>query len=270
MRTLTVFVDGIGIWAPGIADWAALQRVLSAGDIAARRFDVEPANAKPAPAILPPTERRRAPEPVLLASEAASQAATMAGRDPATLACVFTSTHGDLAITDAMCATLAADPRELSPTRFHNSVHNAPAGYWTVAAHCNKTATAISAGPASFAAGIVEAATEVAADGDAVLLAAYDIVARGPLAEVAPSGVPFAAAFVLSPSRSAASFAHLSIYPLQGAAISNHLPAVLAAFAANPTAVQALPLLLALAQRAPAKVTLASGANTSIAIEVAP
>jgi hypothetical protein len=265
MRTLTVYVDGIGIWAPGIADWAALERVLGAGDIAA-----PVPNAWAAPAILPPTERRRAPEPVLLASEAASQAATMAGRDPATLACVFTSTHGDLAITDAMCGTLAADPRELSPTRFHNSVHNAPAGYWTVAAHCNRTATAISAGPASFAAGLVEAATEVAADGDPVLLAAYDIVARGPLAEVAPSGVPFAAAFVLSPSRSAASIATLSIYPLQGSAKAHELPKAVAAFAKNPTAVQALPLLVALAQRKPAKVTLTSGANTSLAIEVAP
>ena len=265
MRTLTVYVDGIGIWAPGIADWAALQRVLSAGDIAA-----PDAEARPAPSILPPTERRRAPEPVLLASEAASQAATMAGRDPSTLACVFTSTHGDLAITDQMCATLAVDPRELSPTRFHNSVHNAPAGYWTVAAHCHKTATAISAGPSSFAAGIVEAATEVAADGDAVLLAAYDILARGPLAEVAPSGVPFAAAFVLSPSRNAASLAQLSIYPLQGTAAAKALPAVLAALSSNPTAVQALPLLVALAERKSAKVTLTSGRNTSLAIEVAP
>src|SRR5690242_10487550 len=181
MRTLTVYVDGIGIWAPGIEDWAALQRVLQTGDIAAP--DV---NAKPAPSILPPTERRRAPEPVLLASEAASQAATMAGRDPATLACVFTSTHGDLAITDAMCATLAVDPRELSPTRFHNSVHNAPAGYWTVAAHCHATATAISASQGSFAAGLLEAAIQAHADEETVLLSAYDIAARGPLAEVAP------------------------------------------------------------------------------------
>jgi beta-ketoacyl synthase-like protein len=270
MRTLTVYVDGIGIWAPGIADWSELQRVLSAGDIAAPDIERNPENAKPAPAILPPTERRRAPEPVLLASEAASQAATMAGRDPATLASVFTSTHGDLAITDAMCATLAVDPRELSPTRFHNSVHNAPAGYWTVAAHCHKTATAISAGPSSFAAGLIEAASEVAADGDAVLLAAYDIVARGPLAEVAPSGVPFAAAFVLSPRRSAASLAELSIYPLQGTSRIESLPAGVAAYASNPTAVQALPLLFALARRQRAKVTLTSGANTSLAIEVAP
>lgn len=265
MRTLTVYVDGIGVWAPGIADWAALRGVLSSGDIT-----LPDANAKPAPAILPPTERRRAPEPVLLASEAASQAVLMAGRDPATLPCVFTSTHGDLAITDAMCATLAADPRELSPTRFHNSVHNAPAGYWTVATHCNASATAISAGPASFAAGILEAATEVAADGEPVLLAAYDIAARGPLAEVAPSGVPFAAAFVLSPSRSAASLAQFSLYPLQGTPARRELPRALAALTTNPTAAQALPLLIALARGVPVRVALASGANTSLAIEVAP
>ena len=264
MDPLIVHIDGIGFWAPGIPDWAALIRVLEGGESAP-----SDANARPSPSALPPTERRRAPEPVLIACEAAGQACAMAGRDPSTLACVFTSTHGDLAITDAMCATLAADPRELSPTKFHNSVHNAPAGYWTVAAQCNRTATAISAGPASFAAGIVEAATEVAADGEAVLLAAYDIVARGPLAEVAPSGVPFAAAFVLSPSRSAASFAQLSVYPLQGNATQKALPAALAAFASNPTAVQALPLLLALAQRSPSKVTLASGANAALAIEVA-
>ena len=38
-----------------------------------------------------------------------------AGRDPATLPSVFASTHGDLTITDTICATLAADPRAMSP-----------------------------------------------------------------------------------------------------------------------------------------------------------
>ena len=265
MDALIVHVDGIGFWAPGIGDWPALVRALENGAPVA--ID---ATAKPSPNALPPAERRRAPEPVLIASEAAGQACAMAKCDPATLASIFTSTHGDLAITDAMCATLAADPRELSPTRFHNSVHNAPAGYWTVAAHCHKPATAISAAHGSFAAGLVEAAVEVHAEGQPVLLAAYDIAARGPLAEVAPSGVPFAAAFVLSPARSAASVATLSIYPLQGTAAVNALPDALAALATNPTAVQALPLLLALAARKQAKVMLRSGANTALAIEVAP
>ncbi len=62
-----------------------------------------------------------------------------------------------------------------------------------------QAATAISASQASFAAGLLEAAIQVHADGDAVLLSAYDIAARGPLAEVAPSTQPFGIAFVLSP-----------------------------------------------------------------------
>ena len=32
-----------------------------------------------------------------------------------------------------ICEALATDEREVSPTRFHNSVHNASAGYWGIA-----------------------------------------------------------------------------------------------------------------------------------------
>ena len=108
-----MYVDGIGFWAPGIPDWAALTRALESGEIL--RHPTRRA------AVTRRVAADRAPAragTVLLACEVAGQACAMAGRDPSTLACVFTSTHGDLAITDAMCATLAADPRELSPTRF--------------------------------------------------------------------------------------------------------------------------------------------------------
>ncbi|HKE47345.1 MAG TPA: beta-ketoacyl synthase chain length factor [Rhodanobacteraceae bacterium] len=264
MDALIVQVDGIGFWAPGIADWPALVRALESGAPVA--LD---AAAKPSPSALPPAERRRAPEPVLIASEAAGQACAMAKQDPATLASIFTSTHGDLAITDAMCATLAADPRELSPTRFHNSVHNAPAGYWTVAARCHKPATAISAAHGSFAAGLVEAAVEVHAEGQPVLLAAYDIAARGPLAEVAPSAVPFAVAFVLSASGGGDALARFSLRGSTGAA-NDDIPPALASFAKNPMAVQALPLLAALAAHRTATIALPAGDGTSLAVEVTP
>jgi hypothetical protein len=265
MDAITVYVDGIGFWAPGIPDWPALQRALESGVPAGTD-----AQARPSPSALPPTERRRAPEPVLLASEAAGQACAMACRDPSALACVFTSTHGDLAITDAMCATLAADPRELSPTRFHNSVHNAPAGYWTVAARCHAAATAISAAHGSFAAGLLEAAIEVHADGDPVLLAAYDVAARGPLAEVAPSASPFAAAFVLSPVRGAHSLARLALRSSAETAPAAEVPPPLAALASNPMGVQTLPLLAALGRRETAEVALDAGHRTTLRVEVTP
>ena len=67
-----------------------------------------------------------------MALEVSLAACRAAGCDPATLPSVFASTHGDLAITDYMCETLATDPTAVSPTKFHNSVHNAAAGYWTI------------------------------------------------------------------------------------------------------------------------------------------
>ena len=219
MRTLTVYVDGIGIWAPGMR---------GLGRAAARARRRRPRrrpmrDAKPAPAILPPTERRRAPEPVLLASEAASQAATMAGRDPATLAVRL---HLD-ARRSRDHRPDVRDARGRSARAFADALPQFRAQRAGRLLDCRRALpqdrNGDQRGTRSFAAGLVEAATEVAADGDAVLLAAYDIVARGPLAEVAPSGVPFAVAFVLSPSRSAASLAQLSLYPLQGTAVANGL-----------------------------------------------
>jgi hypothetical protein len=265
MDALTVHLDGLGFWAPGLADWAAFARAVEHDD-----FTLPETSTRPAPATLPPTERRRAPEPVLAASEAAGQAAAMAGRDPSTLASVFASTHGDLAITDQMCETLAHDPRELSPIRFHNSVHNAPAGYWTVAAHCHSAATAISAERATFAAGLYEAAVEVASDGESVLLAAYDIAARGPLAEMAPSALPFATAFVLSAAKSERTLARLTLRSAREAAMSDDVPASLAPLKANPMGAQALPLLVALARRQAREIVVASGRDTALAIEVTP
>jgi hypothetical protein len=265
MDALTVYIDGIGFWAPGIPDWSSMLRVIESDD-----FVMPETSARPSPSALPPTERRRAPEPVLIASEVAGQACAMAGRDPSTLACVFTSMHGDLTITDAMCATLAADPRELSPTRFHNSVHNAAAGYWTVAAHCHATATAISAGRCSFAAGLFEAALEVHSENESVMLSAYDIAAQGPLAEVAPSALPFATAFVLSPTRSAGSLASLSLKPKRHEGTATEVPRSLTPLLGNPMAAQALPLLVALAQKRAAEIMLASGEGTSLCIEVMP
>jgi hypothetical protein len=265
MAALTVYVDGIGFWAPGLPDWSAFSRAVEHDD-----FALPETSARPAPAALPPTERRRAPEPVLIASEAAGQAAAMAERDASKLACVFTSTHGDLAITDEMCATLAAEPRELSPIRFHNSVHNAPAGYWTVAARCHAPATAISAERASFAAGLLEAALEVASEHESVLLAAYDIAARGPLADVAPSALPFATALVLSATKSERTLARLALRSASNREISDDVPASFAPLTSNPMGAQALPLLVALARRHAREIVVASGRNTVLSIEVTP
>jgi len=185
-------VLGIGAWADGLPDWASM-RAFARGNAGL----IENAPKKPAPTMLPANERRRAPDSVLLALEVAQAACSDAGIDPASLPSVFTSTHGDLAITHAMCDTLARAPTEVSPTKFHNSVHNAAAGYWTIGVGCREPATAISAFDASFGQGLIEAALQLACDAPAVLLVGYDSFAAGPLSHTSKSEGLFGFALVL-------------------------------------------------------------------------
>ena len=192
MSSLTATIEGIGFWLRGLPDWPA------ACDYARGGALVEAAPARPSPQVLAPNERRRAPESVAVALEVALAACTAAGRDPASLASVFASTHGDLSITDYMCDTLVDDPRALSPTRFHNSVHNAAAGDWTSGTGCMQATTAISAFDASFAQGLLEALLQLAAGEPAVLLAAYDTASAGPLAPVSSSEGTLGGALLLS------------------------------------------------------------------------
>src|SRR5436190_16860170 len=101
-----------------------------------------------------------------------------------------------------MCSTLATAPTLISPTKFHNSVHNAAAGYWTIATGCREASTALTAFDASFGAGLLEAAIQCSADARPVLLVAFDVESTGALASVTASAGMLACALVLAPRAS--------------------------------------------------------------------
>jgi len=190
---MQVYLDGIGVWGAGLRDWPHLAGVLARDE----RFEPDEI-ALPSPAMLPPAERRRLPGTARIALHVAAEACAMAGADTSTLASVFASSHGDTEITDHMCRDLAMSSA-VSPTRFHNSVHNAPSGYWTIAAGCTAGTSAITAGVDSFAAGLLEAASQVATSDASVLLVSYDLRAPAPLWSVCPVTFSFGVALVLSP-----------------------------------------------------------------------
>ena len=212
MTMPTLYLDGIAMWAPGAPDWAHA-RAAFRGEVDL----IEPPARRPAPELLAPTERRRAPDTVAIALEVASRALAQSGRAAVDLPSVFASAHGDLAINDYMCATLASDASAISPTRFHNSVHNAAAGYWTIGTGCMQASTALTAYLHSFAHGLLEAASQCAADQRAILLVAYDIAAVGALASVTRSRGMLATALVLSPQRSARSLGAINFALRNGA-----------------------------------------------------
>lgn len=185
---------GCGVSAPGLPDIPALERV----------FAGEPlGEEKPGPegiSLLSSRERRRAPETVRLSMAAAEEACAQAGVDPAQPDAVFTSGMGDLAINDYMCRTLADTPELLSPMRFHNSVHNAAAGYWSIGSGARGDVTALSGASDSLVAGLIEVIARVRADRRPALLVSYDMVADGPMEAVWSARHPFACALVLGVS----------------------------------------------------------------------
>lgn len=256
---------GIGAWLPGAPDWTILRAALTG-----ERPLIEDAPARPAASVLPAAERRRAPDGVRLAAEVAAQAVAMSGLDPAQLPCVFASTHGELAITDYVCATLAQAPLELSPTRFHNSVLNAAAGYWTIATGCTRASSAISAYHRSFTAALLEAAVLACVEATPVLLVSCDVAATGPLAAMTHTALAFGAALVLVPFGASGTGLRLA---LREGATTTAPPIALAlqhVAEDNPANADALALLAALANAQPTRLALPLSPGLSLEMEVMP
>lgn len=245
------YIEGVGLCGPGMAGWAA-SRPMLAGDA-----EYVPAETAPPPSsLLPPNERRRAVQIVKLALAVAGEAFEDSGCDPATTASVFTSSGGDGETIHAIMRTLASEQRELSPTRFHNSVHNTAAGYWSIQKGATAASTSICAHDDSFAAGLLEAAAQLRAGEPSVALIAYDVRYPSPLAEVRPVGSAFAAAFVFSARPGAGTLGRLELALAEPAAPTPMPKPALETLRGNTPAARCLPLLAAMASGGEAALTL--------------
>lgn len=187
------FFENIGVCAPGMPDWSQARDILSGTGV----YVHQPiANLKPD--ILPPNERRRMTKLIKLAMEVASEAMRTAEQGLDNIPNVFASSVGDAEITDRICRALTEDEKPVSPTQFHNSVHNAPAGYWSIATGSMQNSVSLSAYNASFTAGLLEAVTMLGDDHDRVLLVAYDVTPPEPLLQHIRVTESFAVAMLLS------------------------------------------------------------------------
>ena len=262
-----VVVEGIAFWAARLPGWEVARAVI--------RGEATPPEAtlkRPAPALLAPTERRRAPDTVAVALEVAARACAAAQRVPSELPSVFASTHGDLAISDYMCATLAQTPLLLSPTKFHNSVHNAAAGYWSIGTGSYAPYTAISAYRYTFAAGLLETLAQVVSEGRPILLVAFDIESTGALATMAASRGVLGVALVIAPDAAGRGNCQRLRCQVEGAAAPVLTPATSAAASvvAENALAPCLPLVEALAADQPGEVVLALGHRQSLRVAVSP
>lgn len=262
MTRLSAFIESAGILGPGLPDWPHTADVLAGR----ARYAHAPTELPP-PAGLPSVERRRTGPVVKLALAVGHEAVAASGRDAATLATVFSSSGGDGHNCNAICETLAGDDRKLSPTRFHNSVHNAPAGYWSIATHAMAPSNVLCAYDGSFAAGLLDGLCQVAIDASPALVIAYDGDYPEPLNAVRAVPDLFAVALVLAPEAGPRTLARIDVALTDAPLTALAQPGLETLWHGNAAA-RALPLLEALAARRAGRVVLEYLHETRVQVDI--
>jgi hypothetical protein len=232
-----IYLSALGVSAPGLDDWTSAQAILRDE----REYQAEPLKLT-APEILPARERRRSSQSVRLALRAAEEALPGASAQSLKPAAIFSSAYGDPVITHKLCELLSMTPPAASPTLFHNSVHNAPAGYWSMATENPNATTSIATGDQSFASGLLYSAAQVAAEQIPVLLITYDLPYPFPLSEKCQISAPFACALLLTHDAADACIARLDLALGGGPSSTMSSPELESLRRGNPAA-RALPLL---------------------------
>jgi Beta-ketoacyl synthase, N-terminal domain len=259
-----VYIEAIGVAAPGLPNWRDSGATLRGSHAYAAT-----SLSSHAPSLLPANEQRRATATVRLAFKVAEEAIHSSEYAANSIATVFASSDADMLVSHRICTALAQTPRFISPTDFHNSVHNAPSGYWHIGAVSRQPSSAIAAHDYSFTAGLLEAMTQVTAEQQTTLLVCYDVPAPEPLLARRPLANSFAVAIVLASQRSTKTLAKLALNTMSTAdsetvATSTELETLRLS---NPAA-RALPLLQQLAERRNGELVLRRSAERCCGMQV--
>ena len=201
----TVYLDGIGIEAPGLSSWDQTAPILKRES--PYHFEKK---AHPVATLIPENERRRAGDTIHLAVHVADEAVNNANVNAQSLINVFSSFRGNLKIMNHICNALTLPDHPVSPTQFHNSVFNSPAAYWSIATDTRSPSTSLACGESSFPAGLLSAAC-AATEKQGVLLVMYDVESPKPFHQQYAIEFNCGIALVLMPFQSGNSLAKLEI-----------------------------------------------------------
>jgi len=265
---LAAFVEGVGLLGPGLSNWTQGRQCLD-GSL---RYE-SARTVLPLPMALPSAERRRAGAVIKVSLAVGREAVDASGLQASELPSVFSSSSGDPLNCHEICSQLASGDRLISPTRFHNSVHNASSGYWSISSSAMASSSVLCARDGGFAAGLLEAMTQCAVAATPVLLVVYDAEYPEPLFRTRPVPDAMGIALVLAPQRSERSVARITLpgdrYLTTNAADTMKDPALESLRQTIPAA-RGLPLLQAIAKVQARLLSLGYLDDVQLAVEVAP
>ena len=242
---LTFSLQSVAIAAPGLDSWEQAQTVLCG-----QKTYQNTESKLPMATILSSRERRRASRTVNLALAVATAAQQTSKIAADQLRNVFVSSNGDVDIFHYLCEELASTEPQISPTKFHQSLHNSVAGYWDIATHSHTASSSISAQDYGFVSGLLEAGLQVTLEQQPVLLVLYDLNPTTPMDVCNPVWQWMGIGLVITPQHQANALANIelcieeSTYPITS---MNNI--ALEKFRQQNPAALGLPLLQALAKR---------------------
>lgn len=263
MKTISVYLSSLSLVAPGMESWKQALPVLQGIEAY-----VKQPLPKIAPSILPANERRRTTPLIKLALHVAEQCIGTDLTLASQYATVFASSDGDHNINDKMCTAVNLAEHPVSPTNFHNSVHNAPAGYWAIAAQAQFNSNSLSACEETFTAGFIEAATFTVLEETPVLLVAYDMQAAQPFDSARHLDDSFGVGMCLTAKPISSSVAKLELTLSNSKEVTTCADLTLETLRKGNPAARALPLLQALACEQNTTVVLPNVQSSALSIKV--
>lgn len=251
-----LLLSGVGFKGPGTPDWSQ----------ARSRFCREPGPFDGSPSAglgdcLPSAERRRATPVTRLALDVAIEA--LGSHDPSQTTSIFASSGGEAGVTHGLFEALCEPHPLLSPTAFHQSVHNTAAGYFGIATGSHQPSDSLCAFDDSLGAGFAECALRVEQGEVDVLLVAYDLAPPFPIRTHRRIDDDLALAFHFN-NASPAPLAELDVHFVP----TPHRRAR-TAFVKNPLEC-AYPLLRAIARRESFEFSLGCGLGGQLDIRLSP
>jgi hypothetical protein len=183
-----VYVRGIGFWTTGYPSVTAWMENRP-----------QPEAEKPEASLLQGPLSRRATPLTRMSVEVMQQALEMGKADAASTPSVWGTAHGEHSTAIGLLGMMLKGEGKLSPTKFHNSVHNTPSGYASIAAKNRSASTTLTGGAELVASAFCEAGAMVSDLNRDVVLVLADEPLMAPF-DSPDSARPLATSFLLSPN----------------------------------------------------------------------
>lgn len=188
-----VYLHGMGLWIPGFPDPEAWCRGEPNSDA-----------SRPPAKLLQGALRRRASLLTRMSVEVFDQATSQSRVDAAAIPSIWATAHGEHDTAIKLLKMMRRGEGKLSPTHFHNSVHNTPSGYASIALGNGMASTTLTGGPELVASSLLEAFCLLDAGTPKVVVVLADEPLKIPF-ERQDMQVPLALSFCISSEPESAS-----------------------------------------------------------------